>query len=294
MTEAALIELDGVDGSHWILSGPGYGSEGVEFATSPSGIYDAPVTVPWNSSAYQPGATPGHPTWLKRDVTFSVNIFRTEYNSWQEVDSAWRKAWSYLQDSTLSITTESGTRRLKLRMTQQPEFKPANDPHIKQWGRITMMCTAGVPWWTEDDVIGTDETVTDTTSSGTETLWVPVENPTDQELYLRWVLPAASANTQWTVPDFSWKDDENANRAIELPTQTTGQHLTIDTDPMEEMIVCADGSQFWARMNGRMFEFPVPAYTPRTLLPVQVSGVPVGTKVMVRCPRNWSRPWGLF
>jgi hypothetical protein len=168
-----------------------------------------------------------------------------------------------------------------------------NDPHIKAWGRVTMMCTAGVPWWVEDDVISTASTVTNTTVSGVETLLMTVSNPTDQPLYLRWVLPAPTNSTQWTVPDFSWADDDNAARAIQLPTQTIGQNLTIDTDPLEEMIVSSDGSLFWARMNGQLFEFPVPAYTPPTQIPIQVKGVPIGTPAMVRCPRNWSRPWGL-
>jgi hypothetical protein len=229
-------------------------------------------------------------TWLKRDVTFAVDIYAIDGRSWQDVDSAWRKAWSYVADSTLTITTEYGARRLKLRMTQQPEFKPRNDPHLGETGRVTMMCTAGVPWWVEDDVVSTAVTKTDTRNGSVETLWLEVSNPTDQDLYLRWVLAAPA---KWKVPDFSWKADANAARAIDLPTQTAGQHLTIDTDPMEEMIVSADGSLFWARMNGKMFDHPMPSYTKKTSIPIQVTGAAPGLPCMVRAPRNWSRPWGL-
>ncbi|MFI9506972.1 phage tail protein [Nocardia sp. NPDC052566] len=291
MAEAALIEVDGVDGSHWTLSGAGQAAEGVELASAPTGLYDAPVKTIWNSSAFQIGATYGGTNWQKRDVVFGVNIFETDSASWESVDSAWRKAWAYDRDSRLTITTEYGSRTLHLRMAEQPEFKPKLDPHLKQWGQVVMTCTAGVPWWVEADVTATATTTTDTQAAGrSETLWLTVSNPTDQPLWLRWV---ATAPGVWTLPDFSWKNDDFKNRVITLPTLVAGQHVTVDTDPMQEMIVAADNTSVWARMNGKMFLHSVPPWTPPTKVPVTVTGAPAGAKVQVRCPRNWSRPWGL-
>lgn len=40
---AALIEVEGIDGSHWVICGEGQGGEGVELGTSPTGLYDTPV-----------------------------------------------------------------------------------------------------------------------------------------------------------------------------------------------------------------------------------------------------------
>lgn len=291
MAEAALIEVEGVDGSLWTLAGPGQGVEGVELGTAPTGLYDAPVTTIWNSTAFQIGATYGGANWQKRDVVFGVNVSETGSASWELVDSAWRKAWAYDRDSKLTVTTEYGARTLHLRMAQQPEFKPMRDPHLKQYAQVTMTCTAGVPWWVEDDVTATAVTNTDTRSEGkSETLWLPVANPTDQPLWLRWV---ATAPGTWTLPDFSWADDEHKARVITLPSLTAGQHITVDTDPMEEMIVAADHTSVWARMNGKMFTHSVPPWTPETKVPVTVKGAPAGAAVQVRCPRNWSRPWGL-
>ncbi|AVP71351.1 phage tail protein [Prescottella equi] len=293
MAEAALIELDGVDGSHWTLSGPGMGSGGVEFATAPAGIYDAPVQVSWSSSAFEYGARPGVANWLKRDVTFAVNIFETQQFSWQDVDSAWRKAWSYEEDSTLSITTSYGTRRLKLRLTQQPEFKPDVDPHLRRSGKVTMICTAGVPWWVEDDVVDTWKSPVSTADGTLQIGSVVVSNPTDRPMWLQWV---ATAPGRWTLPDHSWNPDDPEDErygAIKLPTLIVGQDVTVDTDPMEEMIVAADDSLVWARMDGQFFQYAVPPYTPPTRIPVAVTGAPAGAAVMVRSRRNWSRPWGL-
>ncbi|GAB4582310.1 phage tail protein [Nocardia sp. IFM 10818] len=291
MAQAATIEVEGVDGSQWTLSGPGQGREGVELGTTPTGLYDAPVTTIWNSTAFQIGATYGGANWQKRDVVFGVNIFETPGASWESVDSAWRKAWAYDRDCKLVVTTEYGSRTLHLRMSQQPEFKPLRDPHLKRWGQVTMTCTAGVPWWVEEDVTAAAESTTDTREEGkSETLWLPVSNPTDQPLWLRWV---ATAPGVWTLPDFSWKDDEYKNRVITLPSLVAGQDITVDTDPMEEMIVAADHTSVWARMNGKMFMHSVPAWTPETTVPVTVRGAAPGARIQVRCPRNWSRPWGL-
>ncbi|MFC4374922.1 phage tail protein [Nocardia halotolerans] len=291
MAEAALIEVEGVDGSWWTLSGAGQGTEGVELGTTPVGLYDAPVTTIWNSSAFQIGASYGGANWLKRDVVFGVNIFETDSATWEAVDSAWRKAWAYDRDTKLTVTTEYGSRSLHLRLAQQPDFKSAKDPHLKRWGQVTMTCTAGLPWWVEEDVTASAVSTTDTTGAGaSETMWLPVSNPTDQPLWLKWVVTAPGT---WTLPDFSWADDENEDRVITLPVLAAGQDATVDTDPMEEMIVAADRSSLWARMNGVLFLHPVPAWTPETLVPVTVRGATPGAAVQVRCPRNWSRPWGL-
>lgn len=289
---AAMITVTGVDGSLWTIAGQGRGREGVELATSPSGLYDAPVTTIWNQSAFQIGSSFGGYRTNKRDVVFAVNIIQAAGQSWEAVDSAWRKAWAYDRDSTLTITTDYGTRSLKLRMSEQPDFKPDKDPHLKMHSKVVMTCVAGNPWWVESDVTSIwtstiDTTGPDVSQHGT----VGIANPTDQPMWLKWVCTAPG---RWTLPDFSWNPTENnATRTINLPTVGAGQDLTVDTDPMEEMIVAADGSQIWALMNGVSFLYPVPAYTPATDVPVTVTGAPAGASVLVVQPRNWSRPWGL-
>ncbi|WP_405134008.1 phage tail protein [Nocardia sp. NBC_01388] len=292
----ARITITGVDGSTWTISGQGRGQEGVELGTSPSGLYDAPVTTIWNATAFQTGSTYGGYSTNQRDVVFGVNIFKVPGRSWESVDSAWRKAWAYDTDSVMTVTTDYGSRSLSLRLTQQPDFKPAKDPHLNALGQVTMTCTAGNPWWIENDVTSTWISPTATTNGTSCSGTVTISNPTDQPMYLLWV---CSAPGQWTLPDFSWGSDyygravADANRAITLPATAAGQDLVVDTDPSQEMIVAADGSQIWALMGGVSFEYVIPPYTPSTVLPVKVTGAPVGASVMVVQPRNWSRPWGL-
>ncbi|MFI9508431.1 phage tail protein [Nocardia sp. NPDC052566] len=291
-SNAAMITVTGVDGSVWTIAGQGRGREGVELATAPSGLYDAPVTTIWNQSAFQVGSSFGGYRTNKRDVVFAVNVFEAAGQSWESVDSAWRKAWAYDRDSILTITTDFGTRSLRLRMSEQPDFKPDKDPHLKSMGKVVMTCVAGNPWWVESDVTGTWTSTIDTTGAGkSQSGTITIANPTDQPMWLKWV---CSAPGKWTLPDFSWGDPERDKaRVITLPTTTAGQDLTVDTDPMEEMIVAANSAQIWALMNGASFLYPVPAYTSATQVPVTVAGAPAGASVMVVQPRNWSRPWGL-
>ncbi|MFB7719332.1 phage tail protein [Nocardia sp. NPDC056100] len=290
-SNAAMITVTGVDGSVWTIAGQGRGREGVELATSPSGLYDAPVTTIWNQSAFQVGSSYGGYRTNKRDVVFAVNIVEAAGRSWEAVDSAWRKAWAYDRDATLTITTDFGTRSLALRMSEQPDFKPDKDPHLKAMGKVVMTCTAGNPWWVESDVTATWTSPADSSGGKVQRGTVSIANPTDQPMWLKWV---CSAPGQWTVPDFSWiAGDKDAARTITLPGTGIGQDLTVDTDPMEEMIVAADKSQIWALMNGVSFMYAVPPYTPATSVPVSVINAPAGASVMVVQARNWSRPWGL-
>ncbi|MEC3955805.1 phage tail protein [Nocardia sp. CDC153] len=292
----ALITISGVDGSTWTISGQGRGREGVELGTAPSGLYDAPVTTIWNATAFQNGSTYGGYSTNKRDVVFGVNIFQVPGRSWEQVDSAWRKAWAYDTDSVMTVTTDYGSRSLALRLTEQPDFKPVKDPHLNALGQVTMTCSAGVPWWVENNVTSTWTSPTDTTNGSSQSGTVTISNPTDQPMYLQWV---CSAPGQWTLPDFSWGNNyygravADANRKITMPVTRAGQDLVVDTDPSQEMVVAADGSQIWALMGGVSFEYVVPPYTPSTVLPVKVTGAPTGASVMVVQPRNWSRPWGL-
>jgi hypothetical protein len=292
----AMIQAIGVDGSFWALAGHGHGQQGAELGTSPSGLYDAPVSTIWNASAFQIGSTFAAYKVNKRDLVFTINLFELPGMSWQSVDSAWRKAWRYDQDSQLVVTTETGTRTLNLRLSEQPTLTTAHDPHLKQWASVTMTCTAGLPWWVEQDATQTWIAPTNTTGGTISRGTVLVENPTDQDMYLKWV---CSAPGQWTVPDFSWGNNyygraaADAGRIITLPLTAAGQDLTVDTDPLAEMIIAADGSPMWPAMDGVSFEYQVPPYTPSTSLPVSVQFAPIGASVMCVQPRNWSRPWGM-
>lgn len=278
--DLAVIELEGVDGSVWRLHGRGSGAEGVHLGESPDGIYDAPVRTLWQQGAFQEGATPNGTRWDARDVVFTAMIQSTAERSWQEVDSAWRRAWAYDQDSILRVTTPSGTRELRLRMFESPKFTPDHDPRVNSFGEVVMTCRAGDPFWREQPH---KQTVTADTASGTA--YVDVSNPTDKDMWLRWVL---SAGSRWTLPDF---DFAGGSRTVTMPTLFTSRDVLVDTHPLREQIVVVDWANAWEAMGGVQLLHPVPAYTPPTEVPVSWSGA--GGSLMLVQDRRWSRPWGL-
>lgn len=288
-----IVELEGVNGNMFRLSGPGMGAEGVFLGTKVDGIYDAPVKTIWTEHAHQIGASFGAMRNLRRDIVFGVTIGDTDNSSWQDNDSEWRKAWSYVEDCKLWIETADSRRFLKLRMSEQPLFEPIRDPNIMQVEQVVMTCIAGDPWWYDEDA--TDEWILPpdaTSGSGT----VTVENPTDQEIWLKWV---CTGPARWVLPDFSFGDNRwgraelDAERQISLPSQAPGQTFLVNSDPFEDQLNDLVGSQVWSRMNGVTFSYPVPPYTRKTELPVSVSDAGPNVGVQVRMPRTWSRPWGL-
>ena len=278
--DLARIEVEGVDGSTWVLNGPGAGREGVHLGESPDGIYDAPVRTLWQQGAFQEGATPNGARWDARDIVFTAMIQGVEGRSWQDVDSQWRRAWSYTADSIMRVSTESGTRELKLRMFESPKFTPDVDPRVNEFGEVVMTCRAGDPFWREQP---DTQTVTAAGSSGTE--HVTVFNPTDKEMWLRWVL---SAGSRWTLPDF---DFAGGQRTVTMPTAYTSRDVLVDTHPLREQIVISDWANAWEAMGGVQLLHPVPPYTPPTDVPVSWTGS--GGALMLVQDRRWSRPWGL-
>ncbi|WP_232839535.1 MULTISPECIES: phage tail protein [Nocardia] len=294
MENRTLVQLESPDGDLITLSGRGMGAEGVLLGTDVEGIYDAPVRTIYTSHAHQIGSTYRGKRNLQRDITFGVWVGRESGETWLFNDSRWRKAWSYERDSKLWIETEeSGRRYLKVRLGEQPMFKPERDPQITQSARVVMTVIASDPWWYEAED-QTDSWVLESGTAGTGS--VTVSNPTDNELWMRWVLQGGA---RWTVPDLSLGSNvfkravADANRQIVMPLQAAGQTFLINTDPFEEMLRDPAGTQVWSLMNGVTFNYPLPPYLPPTVLPVAVSNATVGVGIQVRCTRGWSRPWGL-
>lgn len=139
------------------------------------------------------------------------------------------------------------------------------------------------------------------TTHGTESGTFLVSNPTNNEIWLKWVLQAGNAGIEWTLPDFSFDDDRfdlavtHEDRMIMMPPLILNEHVLVDTDEMtmQGQVVSSLDTQVYQRMNGREFLYPIPAYTDPISLPFQVTDADVGNVIQVRQPRTWSCPWGL-
>lgn len=277
--ESAVIELAGVDGSRWILHGPGAGAQGVAMGIAPSGIYDSPRETQWSSGAYQIGATPLGTTRPARDVVFTAHCAGSTPAEIEAVEARWRRAWSYESDAVMTVTTAgSGSRHLRLRMMQEPLTDVEIDPHVTGYSAQVMTLRAPQP-----DYTGDPRTSTFVFDGVNWAGHVTVANDGDLPMWLEWSLTSPAA---WILPDHSWQSDPDApfygfrERMVALPFQRwhhdpdRRQDVRIVTNRDGFQGRAVDEHQFLARWNGQRFMFPVPPHTPPTKLPVAVNPLP--------------------
>ena len=251
--------------------------------------------------------------------------------SWLTRDSEWRKAWAFDRDCFLHVTTpDSGTRTLKVRLFESPTVDMRYDPRGNPINLTVMSCVAYDPFWYGEDKVFPVVTKTDTRfrpnilgfdNPPAETLKLRITaadgggvNPTDQYIAPKWTVPGCTDEipdfpwpfppgidipwerapyTQFTLPDYSFEDDEYANRRVKLPGLIYKENCVIDTDRRVEQIVSESGSPVWARMNGVRFRNMIPPWTESATFEITASGCAAGQMISLRLPRPWTRCWGL-
>lgn len=310
--EPALIEVIGVDGSSWIVSGQNEGHEGIVLDAGPQGLQEAPRSGIWQQSAFQEGATFMGVSVEPIDLVLAFQVWGDEEN-WQDVSSRFRRAWDYEKLTTIRVTTESGTRELQTCLYEAPDRDSDHDPRLLQYSVEKYTLRAPWPYW-EGDVV--TETMTgelvsrpyegsewwEKLSAALKKLFglspdiehykeaeITVHNPTDVPLWPQW---ACTAPGRWGIPDFSFKDDDQASRVITTPTLAPGQGLTIDTYPRNEPYVADDGSNMAGRFGGVLFLNPIPPFTPPTKIPVSYIGEDANSAATVRLRHYYNGPWG--
>lgn len=302
MGSPPIVELEGVNGQKFTLSGPGAGDEGVKLATDIQGLYEAQVKTLYVSHANEEGSTYSGKRILQRDITFGVHVTGGA-DSWEEVDSAWRLAWDYgLRTARLWVETETSRRYIDVALARDPEVIDPFKGHAIGYTKVVMHVVASNPWWYDKVATYSWESTVDTSSGSTQSdvIHVPHLNPTPTPIWLQWVVQA-STGARWTIPDYSFGDDRygravaDASRRIAMPALLAGEHLLITTDEAakHEQVVSSIDTQIYLRMNGVRFQYPVPAGTKAVDLNVSISKAPAGVGIQVRALRPFSRPWGL-
>ncbi|NKR48799.1 phage tail protein [Rhodococcus hoagii] len=301
MGAAPTVELEGVNGQMFTLSGPGAGAEGVKLGTNIQGLYDAPVKTIYNSHAFEEGSTYGGKRILQRDITFGVNVLGAA-GTWEDLDSAWRLAFDYGRTARLWVQTESSRRYLDVALAKEPEVVDPFKGHANGYTQVVMQCVAADPWWYDNAETFSWVSPTDTTDGSTVngTIAVPYANPTPNPIWPQWVVQG-TLGARWTVPDYSFGDDRkrraaaDADRRIMLPLLLAGEHLYIDADEgaKHEPVRSSLDTQIYLRMNGVSFIYPIRAGQKQTNFNVSVSKAPAGVGIQLRLIRPYPRPWGL-
>lgn len=284
------------------VSGPRAGELGIALGKDQvQGIYHAPVDTEWKRARRQRGGSFAGIETPYRDMKLGFQVAGDlGGGSWAEADSLLRSLFTFhldpwWPDDTLArLAVDSGDdyRTLSVQMFEEPAFTPELDPDYLQYGNVFYSLRAAQPFWESEPAMTFFECPAGSASrSGT----IRVSNPTDVEMYQRWVLTPGT----WTIPDVSWTGaprkrlpgGKYASRSIPLkPVTAAHGGLTIDLDPMHVMMQAKTGVNVMGEVGGGYYVMhTIPPHTPPTDLPISVTGAPaMGARAELHQPRLWS------
>ncbi|MGN7133378.1 hypothetical protein ACTHQY_08905 [Rhodococcoides corynebacterioides] len=302
---AVDITIIGADGTRLDVSGRFAGRQGIILAAGQvQGIYDAPITTEWTSAATEIGGRSKGTSYEYRDLILGFHVFGDENPMGYEwLDATLRKCFTYERDkwdpteelARIYVKSKRDLRRLSVQLHETINFQPEQDPTEDEYGNPQYPLRAGQPMWEGKKAVTAWQT-SGTSGSG----FIEVENPTDRPMFQTWVLTRGT----WTVPDVSWTGPkgkrvpggEFPTRVLPLaPISTVHAGARINLDPMKLMVESWSGTNLLGELAGeRFFMHEIPSYTPKTLLPISVTGAPSGgARAELHQPRLWTRPWGM-
>ena len=294
LSKQLKIEIEGRDGSEWVISGPGFGAQGVILKPKVSQLIDTPVKTLFVPGPF--GEEFAGKRVQRREMVFTVQIGGEEIDpdQWAEIDAAWRWAWDYEQESTMTVTVLDelnevvSSRYIKLRLLEEPKSYGDRDPFIYGDDEVVMTVTATFPYWR-----GSDQVFEWSTGSASGSTTFAVENDGDVPVWPRWNLSAPGA---WVLPDRSWGNDmysravEDASRTVEIPALPAGAHASVDSDPRVQTIICVNQYPAQHHWKGKDLLYPIMPGASGNV-PVSVSGATGGAAAQLVVPRWYSRPW---
>lgn len=304
ITLSTLIQIQGWNGELFTVAGEGQWDRGIALASEDAGtdfggMYESPVETIYNATAFQLGSTFGGIVENEFDFILAFHAKGSKDMPFRLVDSDFRKAFSYTKDTKI-IVEHDGTRRwLNVRLKAQPKLKAVNDPNSEQYGLLLYHLVGAYPRWLETSVTSSFIATTDTTVSGSETQNLAIANPTNSDMWVKWVLQG-TAGIIWTIPDYSWGNDQflratsDAARKVVMPALIAGETVSIYTDPdsQDGQVNSNMDTEVYLRMAMQEFMYKVPPGT-NTTIPVKASHAPIGALAQLICPREWQRPIGL-
>jgi hypothetical protein len=293
INSVAKIEVFGVNGEYFCISGEGSGIEGVQLQPKLKGAIDAPVKSLWLPGAY--GQTFVDFRWERREVIFTVTIAADDGDSetWHSIDSKWRFAWDYVKPCTVRFTTSDGYRDLKLQMIEEPKSYESmdwegKDPHLHAVSTVVMTTAAELPFF-----IGpSDFYEWEDDRSFSRTLF-KLNVDCDVPVWPKWTL---SDQARWRLPDFSWGNEEygrglmDSGRTVELPFLPKGAGCVADSDPRVQTLLAANRINLQGLWKGQDLLYPIAGGT-YSEIPVAVKDVVDGFACRLEVPKWYTRPW---
>lgn len=289
----ATIEVFGVHGEHFIISGEGAGSQGVLLQPKLKGAIDAPVKSLWLPGAY--GQTFVDFRWERREVIFTVTVFAEDGDpeSWHSIDSKWRFSWDYVKESTIRFTTSDGYRDLKVRMIEEPKSYESGDwegkdPHLYATSTVVMTLAAELPFFVGPSEFYEWDGVT---ASGRTSFKLNVD--CDVPVWPKWTL---TDRARWKLPDFSFGNEEygrgvmDSQRTVELPFLPKGAGCIADSDPRVQTLLAENRINLQGLWKGQDLLYPIAGGT-YSSIPLSVKDAVAGYACRLEVPKWYTRPW---
>lgn len=289
----AKIEIFGVHGEYFCISGPGKGDQGVELMPKLKGAIDAPVKSLWLPGAY--GQAFVDFRWDRRDVVFTVNIFDDcgDAEVWRTIDSKWRFAFDYVLEAKIRFTTSDGYRDLKVRLLEEPKAYEdgsweGKDPTLTCCSTVIMTVAAELPFyvgpsdiyeWSGDAAVGKTS--------------FKLNVDCDVPVWPKWTL---TDQATYRLPDFSWGNQDYARgvmdsgRVVQLPFLPKGAGCVADSDPRRQTLLAANRINLQGMWKGQDFLYPIAGGT-YSRIPVKVQDANGGFALKLEVPKWYSRPW---
>ena len=289
----ATIEVFGVHGEHFIISGEGAGAQGVLLQPKLTGAIDAPVKSLWLPGAY--GQTFVDFRWERREVIFTVTVFADDGDpeQWHSIDSKWRFSFDYVAESTIRFTTSDGYRDLKVRMIEEPKSYESGDwegkdPHLYATSTVVMTLAAELPFFVGPSDFYEWDGVT---ASGRTSFKLNVD--CDVPVWPKWTL---TDRARWKLPDFSFGNEEygrgvmDSQRTVELPFLPKGAGCVADSDPRVQTLLAQNRINLQGLWKGQDLLYPIAGGT-YSSIPVSVRDAVAGYACRLEVPKWYTRPW---
>ncbi|GAA1891907.1 hypothetical protein [Williamsia serinedens] len=297
--DLATIEIVADDDSA-VVSGGEFGFKPIKLSTDPKGLFSDELELQIIQTAFAPGGIAGEDEQPVRTLTLPFNLYDTGAGIEATV-SRFRKLWRKGRTVQWRTTTqESGLRVLQLRRSKGIEFSPARDWNLQQCAKATVEAVALNPFYESAPL---QVTLTNP-SNGSNTLWAPVWNPTDQRGWPEYALRPNGGATSFGFPDFSfgneqdidvrWTPGQFAGRMIVTPPISVW--WSVMSHPLMDTYVAADLSNAPAQMGAIDPLFWIPPYTGTQdnpiMMPFVING-PKGSQIKYIMRRFWSAESGL-
>lgn len=293
------IRIVGVNGDVVTTHGVGTAADGIWLAEAglQHGLWRMPTETEWTSARRERGARHIGTTIPSADITLGFHVVG---DSIFEVEDRLDALFSFGLDpwdadarlARVEVETVDGVRWREVQRLEAPELMLEGDAEDQGYIGAVESLRAGSPAWRSADFVTEWETGS-SSGAGAVEVW----NPTPLPMFHTWVLTPGV----WVLPDVSWVGSkgrrspggEFGGRSVTVTVTSAHGGARVNLDPMRLMIEALDGSNILgAAAGGYFFMHEIPPHTPRTTLPVSVSGASGGARVELHQPRHWTKPWG--